>query len=79
MIWVRREGGNRFQGRAYYAIRQGPWKLTQNTSFEPMQLVNLEEDPYEKNPLPAQGPIANKLISQLRLHIQEAGQVPWQP
>lgn len=79
MIWVRREGGNRYQGRAYYAIRQGPWKLTQSQPFEPMQLVNLEEDPYEKNPLPATGPIAKDLISQLRLHIQEAGQIPWQP
>ncbi|MBT5902472.1 MAG: sulfatase-like hydrolase/transferase [Opitutaceae bacterium] len=79
MIWVRREGNNRYQGRAYYAIRQGPWKLTQSTPFEPMQLVNLDDDPYEQNPLPAKGPVALELIRQLRLHLQEAGTVPWQP
>ncbi len=79
MIWVRREGGNRYQGRAYYAIRQGPWKLTQSTPFEPMQLVNLVEDPLEQNPRPAQGLIAQELINQLRLHIQKAGRIPWQP
>lgn len=79
MIWVRREGNNRYQGRAYYAIRQGPWKLLQNSPFEPMQLVNLEEDPFEQSPLPAQGPIALELTKQLRLHLQQAGRVPWQP
>jgi len=79
MIWVRREGNNTYQGRAYYAIRQGPWKLAQNTSFEPMLLVNLDEDPGEQNPLPAKGPIAENLIHQLRLHIQKAGRIPWQP
>ena len=79
MIWVRREGGNRYQGRAYYAIRQGPWKLLQNHPFEPMQLVNLDEDPLEQNPLPAKGKIATDLIRQLRLHLQQSGRVPWQP
>ena len=79
MIWVRREGNNRYQGRAYYAIRQGPWKLTQNSPFEPMQLVNLEEDPLEQNPLPAKGPIALGLTKKLSLHLQQAGRVPWQP
>lgn len=79
LIWVRREGGARYQGRAYYAIRQGPWKLYQDTPFEPMQLVNLATDPYEKNPLPATGNIANNLRAKLMRHIQEAGQVPWQP
>ncbi len=78
MIWVRREGNNRYQGRAYYAIRQGPWKLLQNHAFEPMQLLNLEDDPLEQNPLPPKGPIANELIRQLSLHLQAAGQVPWQ-
>jgi arylsulfatase A-like enzyme len=79
LIWVRREGGNRYQGRAYYAIRQGPWKLTQSNPFEPMQLVNLDQDPFEQNPLPAKGPIAVELTKQLRLHIQQAGRIPWQP
>ncbi len=79
MIWVRREGNNRYQGRAYYAIRQGKWKLSQNTPFEPMQLVDLEADPYESNPQPAVGQIAAQLRRQLMDHLQRAGRVPWQP
>ncbi|MEO0474722.1 MAG: sulfatase-like hydrolase/transferase [Planctomycetota bacterium] len=78
LIWVRREGNNRYQGRAYYAIRKGKWKLFQNTPFEPMQLVNLEADPYEKNPKPANTPVARELTGILMKHIQEAGKVPWQ-
>ena len=79
LIWVRREGNRRYQGRAYYAIRQGPWKMEQSSPFEPMQLVNLHEDPYEQNPKPAQGKIANDLQRKLMLHLQRAGRVRWQP
>ncbi|MEM7475381.1 MAG: sulfatase-like hydrolase/transferase [Planctomycetota bacterium] len=79
MIWVRREGNRRYQGRAYYAIRKGAWKLQQSSPFEPMVLVNLEEDPYEENPKPAQGKIANELVSELMRHLQAAGKIPWQP
>ena len=78
MIWVRREGNNRYQGRAYYAIRRGPWKLLQNTPFDPMQLVNLETDPFEAHPRPPKGKIANELTRALMNHLQEAGEVPWQ-
>ena len=78
LIWVRREGNNRYQGRAYYAIRRGKWKLFQNTPFEPMQLVDLEADPYEQSPMPAKGKVANELTWILMRHIQEAGRVPWQ-
>ena len=35
MVWVRREGNKRYQGRAYYAIRRGKWKLLQNSLFKP--------------------------------------------
>ena len=48
MIWVRREGNSRYQGRAYYAIRKGQWKLLQNTPFEPMMLFDLKADPDEQ-------------------------------
>ena len=79
LIWVRREGNRRYQGRAYYAIRKGDWKLTQSSPFEPMSLVNLKEDPYEQAPQPPKGEIANQLQKQLMLHLQRAGKVPWQP
>ena len=78
LIWVRREGNFRYQGRAYYAIREGDWKLLQNHPFEPMQLVNLSKDPAEQNPLPATHPMARKLIGKLMLHLQKSGDMPWQ-
>ena len=77
LIFVRREGNRRYQGRAYYAIRRGPWKLLQNTPFEPMQLVNLEEDPAEANPKPNSGKIANELTAELMRHIQKSGKINW--
>ena len=78
MIWVRREGNNRYQGRAYYAIRQGRWKLLQNSPFEPMLLVDLDADPLERNPLPAKGKTAQELTRALMDHLQVAGRMPWQ-
>ena len=78
LIWVRREGNFRHQGRAYYAIRQGDWKLLQNHPFEPMQLVNIKNDPAEENPMHAQNPVARKLIRDLMIHQQKAGKIPWQ-
>ncbi|MEL0098666.1 MAG: N-acetylgalactosamine 6-sulfate sulfatase, partial [Opitutae bacterium] len=78
LIWVRREGNFRHQGRCYYAIRQGDWKLLQNHPFEPMQLVNLRDDPKEQKPMPASHPQARKLIARLMAHIQKAGNKAWQ-
>ncbi|MCB1099178.1 MAG: sulfatase-like hydrolase/transferase [Verrucomicrobiae bacterium] len=79
MVWVRREGNHRYQGRAYYAIRRGKWKLQQSSPFDPMQLVDLDADPLERNPMPAKGKVAEELTRLLMDHIQAAGQVPWQP
>ncbi len=78
MIFVRREGNRRYQGRAYYAIRRGPWKLLQNHPFEPMMLVNLASDPAEAKPMPANGEVANELMRILMDHVQKSGTIPWQ-
>jgi len=78
MIFVRREGNRKYQGRAYYAIRRGPWKLLQNHPFEPMKLVDLQKDPAEANPQPATGKIANELTRALMEHIHKTGGIPWQ-
>ena len=78
LIFVRREGNRRYQGRAYYAIQRGPWKLLQNNPFEPMLLVNLDKDPAEEHPMPPAGKIANELNRTLMDHIQKAGTIPWQ-
>jgi len=77
LVWVRREGNRRYQGRAYYAIRFGPWKLLQNGPFEPMQLYNLDDDPGEERPLPSRHPMYGRLEAELRRHINRAGGVPW--
>lgn len=79
LVWMRRDGGRRSQGRDYYAYRSGDWKILQNHPFEPMQLYNLHDDPGETNDLREREPKRYMdLVSRLMLHIQEAGQVPWQ-
>ena len=79
LVWMRREGNFRYQGRAYYALRQGPWKLVQNNPFEPYQLYRLDLDPMEDNDLAATEPKQyRQLIRQLMIHIQSAGRTPWQ-
>ena len=78
--WVRREGGRLHQGQDYYAVRQGRWKLLQNSPFEPFQLFNLRADPLEEHDLAEQDPgMVSRLSRALRLRIQKAGAVPWQP
>ncbi|MFN3191291.1 MAG: sulfatase [Aureliella sp.] len=78
MFWVRREGGRKYGGQAYYAVRRGPWKLEQSSPSEPMVLVNLDTDPLEQQPAPNSGKVAKELLEALMVHIQEAGRIPWQ-
>ncbi|MCX5643185.1 MAG: sulfatase-like hydrolase/transferase [Phycisphaerae bacterium] len=78
LFWVRREGGPQYGGRAYYAARQGDFKLLQNSPFEPMELYNLKDDPKEQKPLGRKHPMYNKLFTALQGHITQAGAVPWQ-
>jgi len=79
MVWVRREGGKAYEGRAYYAIRKGNWKLLQNNPFERYQLFNLADDPLEMTDVSKEHPkIFNELTRLLRQHIQRAARVPWQ-
>lgn len=79
MVWVRREGNMRYQGRDYYAFRRGNWKLVQNSPFAPYELYNLEKDPEETTNLSKKNSgIHRMLIRGLMDHIQQAGQVNWQ-
>ncbi len=78
LFWIRREGGvTGYQGRAYYAVRKGPWKLQHSSPFEPMQLFNLEKDPLETTPVEDRKRYS-ELSAQLMLHLQKAGRIPWQ-
>ncbi len=78
LFWVRREGGGRYGGRAYYAARQGDYKLLQNSPFEPLKLYNLAEDPKEENPLDDRHPMYRKLFNALQNHVSKSGAIPWQ-
>jgi len=78
LFWVRREGGPRYGGRAYYAAREGDFKLVQNSPFEPMALYNLADDPREEHPLDKTQPMYIRLFKALQAHISQAGVVPWQ-
>lgn len=78
VFWVRREG-HRFGGRAYYAARNGGYKILQNNPWEPMLFFDVLNDPYEKQPLTSEdSEIYKSLDADLRRHIQEAGSIPWQ-
>ena len=79
LFWVRREGGQIYQGQDYYAVRRGPWKLLQNTPFEKYQLFNLDDDPLESIDVSdSHRLIVKDLTEKLRHHVQVAAQVPWQ-
>ena len=79
LFWVRREGGRKYGGLAYHAVRLGDWKLLRNTPYEPYQLFNLKNDPQEQQPIPKNQATQeyNVLFNSLMQHINRAGKVPW--
>ncbi len=77
VYFMRREGG-KYAGMCYYAVRQGPYKLLQNTPFEPLELFNLANDPAEKTSLSESAEKYNELRYNLSQHIRRSGSVPWQ-
>jgi len=78
VFWMRREG-NRYNGMAYYAARNGDYKILQNTPFEPFQYFKVGEDEYEQEPLEeSDAEIFTTLRKQLQEHIRRSGSVPWQ-
>ena len=79
--WVRREGNMRYGGMAYYATRNGDYKILQNTPWEPIQLFNVINDPAEKQPLDKKthSQIFELLFRTQMQHIRRTGSIPWQP
>jgi arylsulfatase A-like enzyme len=78
LFWVRLEGGKRYRGKPYYAVRHGQWKLLRNDAFEPYRLYNLKTDPGETTDVSESNPaVAADLRRALDRHIERAGRVPW--
>ncbi|CAK9021133.1 Dihydrofolate synthase/folylpolyglutamate synthase (DHFS / FPGS) (Folylpoly-gamma-glutamate synthetase-dihydrofolate synthetase) (Folylpolyglutamate synthetase) (Tetrahydrofolylpolyglutamate synthase) [Durusdinium trenchii] len=74
-FWVfrRREGGLRYGGKTIEAIRQGDWKLLQNSPFQPLELYNLAEDPLEETDLAQREKgTLQRLNAELRRQIQRS-------
>jgi arylsulfatase A-like enzyme len=79
LYFTRREGGPAYGGKSYEAIIVGKWKLLQNDPYSPLELYNLEQDPYETTDQSANNPqTVQRLSKMLRHHIQRGGKVPWQ-
>ncbi len=78
LFFVRLEGGSRYHGAPYYAVRHGDWKLLQNDPDEPFQLFNLADDPKEQNDLSAKEPTKyGQLKRALDQHIARCAKIPY--
>jgi len=78
LFWVRLEGGRRYQGKPYYCVRHGDWKLLQNDPSEPLRLYNLADDPKETTDLAQRRPeVFSRLKKALDAHVARCAQVPW--
>ncbi|HAY79858.1 MAG TPA: N-acetylgalactosamine 6-sulfate sulfatase [Planctomycetaceae bacterium] len=79
LFFHRREGGTRYAGLTIQAVRQGDWKLLQNSPFAPLELYHLKVDPLETKNLAEQNRrMFNTLSAVLRRQVQRGGAVPWQ-
>jgi arylsulfatase A-like enzyme len=80
LYWVRLEGGRRYHGAPYYAVRHGDWKLLQNGPDEPLRLYNLKDDPREQTDLSARHPEKYaELKTALDRHVARVAGIPYRP
>ena len=79
VYWVRREGGDRYGGQAYYAARYGDYKILQNSPYDSIEYFNIGADQYETTTLSTKNnAIYDTLRFELRQHIRKSGRIPWQ-
>ncbi|MEM0924685.1 MAG: sulfatase-like hydrolase/transferase [Planctomycetota bacterium] len=80
LYFVRREGNERYVGKAYHALIRGKWKLMHNDPFSPLMLYDLEADPEETTDVLSKNrPVVREMKRALIRHIQRGGAVRWQP
>jgi arylsulfatase A-like enzyme len=80
LFWVRLEGGGKYNGRPYYAVRHGDWKLLQNDPTEPLRLYNLKDHATETTDLSASRPeVYAELKKALDDHLARCAAVPYRP
>ena len=80
LFWVRLEGGRRYHGTPYYAVRHGDWKLLQNDPDEPFRLYNLKDDPKEQKDVSKEHAAEyRRLKTALDAHIARCAKVPYRP
>ena len=78
LFWVRLEGGKRYNGKPYYAVRQGDWKLLQNAADQPYRLYNIRQDLKETTDLAKKEPeVFARLNKALDEHIAACKEIPW--
>jgi arylsulfatase A-like enzyme len=78
LFWSRREGGMRYGGQAYYAVRYKNYKLLYNAPWEPLQFFDLAQDSLEEQPVTHTDAIYKQLFNDLKEHVRVSGMVPWQ-
>ncbi|MFH1268399.1 MAG: sulfatase-like hydrolase/transferase [Planctomycetota bacterium] len=72
------EGGRRYQGKPYYCVRHGDWKLLANDASEPYRLYNLADDPEETTDMAGRRPeVFTRLKQALDAHIARCAATPW--
>jgi len=78
LFWVRLEGGKRYNGKPYYAVRHGDWKLLQNAADQPYRLYNIRQDLKETTDLAKKEPeVFARLNKALEEHITACKEIPW--
>ena len=78
LYWIRREGSQRFLGLCQHAVRRGDVKLLHNSPFEPLELYDLGDDPYETTDhSKADQDTFGEMSRILQAEMQVNGSVPW--
>ncbi len=78
LFFGRREGGRKYQGKAYYCYRRGSWKLLQPEPGAKYELYDLSRDPLEQNDLAVKEKDRFiKMMARMEKQLEAYAKVPW--